>query len=366
MRKSIRPRRLRSPSQVWLVRVKAGEASHEIAEKAGLLYLAAGLNTVVEAGDLVAVKMHFGEKGNTGFVKPEYVRSILEEIKRGGGKPFLTDTNTLYRGQRSNSVDHLEQAYEHGFTPENVGAPVIIADGILSKNYSEVPIRGKHFNSVKIANDILHADSLLVLTHVTGHMATGLGGCIKNVAMGCASKSGKQLQHADIKPKLDRGKCRACSCCAEWCPVGAIEMKEKAEIDYEKCYGCAECVATCRNGAIEISFAGSPVSVQERMVEYAMGTISSKKGKVGFMSFLLHVTKDCDCLARPQKAAVEDLGILASRDPVAVDQASADLLSSLRGADFFSSLRPNLDYTVQLEYAEEVGLGSRKYELIEI
>lgn len=353
-------------STVWLAKIGPGEPPETIARKAKALYFAAGLNSIFEKDDLVAIKIHFGERDNTGFVKPEYIRPMIDEIKRGGAKPFLTDTNTLYVGRRSNSVDHLNQAYEHGFTPEKVGVPVIIADGILSKNYSEVSVRGRHFQSVKIANDILHADSLFVVTHVTGHMATGLGGSLKNVAMGCASKSGKQLQHADIKPRVIQGKCRGCSLCEKWCPVGAIKVEGRVQVDYEKCYGCAECIATCRNEAIEISFAGSPRSVQERIAEYAAGVLSTKRGKTGFMSFLLHVTKDCDCLAKPQEAAAPDVGLLASKDPVALDQASADALKAAFGKDLFSRLWPNIDYTVQLEHAERMSLGSRDYELLEV
>ncbi len=352
-------------SKVWVVPVRHGEDREMVGQKALRLFQAAGLHELVGQDELVAVKMHFGERKNTGYIKPEHITPILEVIKGRKGKPFLTDTNTLYRGQRQNSVDHLNQAYEHGFGPERVGVPVIIADGLLSKNYSEVSVAGKHFRQVRIANDILHSDVLLTFSHVTGHIATGFGAAIKNLGMGGASRGGKQMQHSDVKPKVSAQKCKACGLCLQWCPVEAIEIVDgAARIDEEKCYGCGECTATCRFGAIDINWKGNLVALQEKMAEYAWGVVKDKLGKVGFMNFLIHVTKECDCMGKAQPPVVGDVGILAARDPVAIDQASIDLLTQVAGKNLFQELWPKIDCQVQLDHAAALGLGSREYELV--
>jgi hypothetical protein len=354
-------------TKVWFTSVKENASTHEISEKVLKLYNEADFQKIFTKDEFTAVKIHFGEKNNTGHIKPEWIKALLEKIKESGCKPFLTDTNTLYKGQRQNSVDHLMQAYEHGFTIENVGVPVIIADGLLSKNFSEVTIEGKHFNSVKIANDILHSESLVVLSHMTGHVLSGLGAAIKNLAMGAAPRSGKQVQHADVRPEVKGEKCKACRKCIEWCPKDAIEIYDGvAVIDVEKCYGCGECIATCRYEAIDFSFKSSSGLLQEKMAEYAFGAVRDKEGKVCYFNFLTHFTKECDCYGKAQDKETEDIGILASYDPVAIDQASVDLLKDRAGEDLLRKLWPENDYNIQLGHAEKIGLGTRDYELIQI
>lgn len=357
-------------SKVWFAPVETGESERDIEAKVMSLYEKSvpDDNLVVE-GDFVAIKIHFGEGNNTGYVKPEYLKKLVNRFKTDGGKPFFTDANTLYKGERSNSIDHLMQAYKHGFTPDNIGVPVIIADGLLSKNYSKITIKGRHFNEVNIANDILHSDVFICISHLTGHMAAGMGATIKNIGMGCASRSGKQLQHADVSPSVSANKCRICGKCANWCPVDAIEMGgNNAIIDTEICYGCAECITTCQYGAISVSWSGTSRSLQEKMAEYALGAIKDKFDRSLFFNFLIHVTKDCDCIGRAQQKVINDIGILASRDSVAVDQAAVDLLNKSSDSDFFRDLRSSsgLDYNHQLEHAEKIGLGRREYELIKI
>ncbi|NLA57570.1 MAG: DUF362 domain-containing protein [Firmicutes bacterium] len=354
-------------SKVWFAPVEDNPSKEDVAQKTLELYRAANFRSILEEGDLVAMKMHFGERLNTGHIKPDYLKPLINALKSEGVKPYLTDANTLYRGQRSNSVDHLMQAYAHGFGPENMGIPVIIADGIRSKSYEEVPIDGVHFKSVKIANDILHSDVLFVLSHPTGHGGTGLGAAIKNIGMGSASRSGKQNQHSDVKPQILRDVCRACGLCIKWCPVDAIRMVEgKAQIDESVCYGCAECTATCRFGAVKVNWEGTSRSLQEKMAEYAWGAIKNKRDKVACFNFLIHVTKECDCAGKPQPAVVRDVGILASYDPVAIDQATVDLLAEAAKKDLFKDMWPENDYNAQLDHAERMGMGTRRYELVTI
>lgn len=352
-------------SKVWFTPLDEGQETTQISGKVITLFEKAEFQMVFAANEYTAIKIHFGEKNNTGHIKPAWIKPLIEKIKSLGTLPFLTDTNTLYRGQRFNSIHHLLLAYEHGFSMNNLGVPIIIADGLLSKNYSEVKINGKYFSSVRIANDILHAHSLVVLSHMTGHVLSGLGASIKNLAMGCAPRSGKQLQHADIKPVVTSEKCKACGLCIKWCPVDAIAIYDGvARINSEKCYGCAECIATCRFQAINHSFSNASVPLQEKMAEYALGAVKEKNGKVCYFNFLTHISKECDCIGKAQDKIVKDIGILASYDPVALDQASIDLLNEKAGNDILNQLWPENNYNVQLNHAEEIGLGSREYELI--
>lgn len=352
-------------SKVWFSPVKENASPEVISQRVVELYNAAGFEKIFIKDEFAAVKIHFGEKNNTGHVMPQWIKPLLDTVKQKGCKPFLTDTNTLYRGQRQNSIDHLLQAYQHGFSTEHLGVPVIIADGLLSKNYSEVPIDGKYLESVKIANDILHSHSLMVVSHLTGHILTGMGAAIKNLAMGCAPRSGKQIQHADVKPRVDVEKCKACRLCIEWCPKDAIRIYDgAARIDVEKCYGCGECIATCRHQAIKHSFKDTSEQLQKRMAEYALGAVKDKKGKCCYFNFLTHITKECDCVNKAQDKIADDIGILASYDPVAIDRATVDLLAEKTGKDILKKYWPDNDYGVQIEHAQALEMGSVSYELI--
>jgi uncharacterized Fe-S center protein len=354
-------------SKVWFVPVAENHRTADIAGKVVKLFDAAGFLQIFGKDEFAAVKIHFGEVNNTGHIKPDWLKPLLERIKESGAKPFLTDTNTLYQGKRENSVDHLMQAYRHGFHIGNLGVPVIIADGLISKNYSEVLVKGNYFSSVKIANDILHSETLVVMSHVTGHMLSGVGAAIKNVAMGAASRSGKQLQHADVKPLIRADKCKACGQCIDWCPKEAITIYDgAARIDAEACYGCGECIATCRHQSIRISFDDASDTLQEKMAEYALGATQGKQGRVCYFNFLIHITKECDCLHQPQDKECRDIGILASYDPVAIDQASVDLVQQGAGEDLFRRLWPENNYNTQISYAEKIGLGTRKHQLIKV
>jgi hypothetical protein len=330
----------------------------------------------IKPRDLVAIKLHFGEKGNTSFVRPPFCREIVERVKSLGGRPFLTDANTLYVGTRSNSVSHLVTAIENGFSYSVVGAPIIIAGGLRGSLYREIPIPGNLLRSVFVAADIVDADALIGVTHFKGHELSGFGGAIKNIGMGCAARKGKLAQHSSLAPRVKARRCKGCGGCMAYCAQKAISVvKSKAIIDAHKCIGCGECIIVCPEKAIEIQWNEPPDTFQKKMVEYALGALHGKQGKAVFLSFLTQISPACDCYGYCDAPIVRDIGILASTDPVAVDQASVDLVnqeSPLAGSciggscdtDKFKALYPRIDWDVQLRYGEELGIGTRKYQLI--
>lgn len=367
-------------SKVYFVNLRARRESDSLLKKIGRLFDRAGLAGIIAKDDLVGIKLHFGERGNTAFLRPIFVRQVVDRVKAAGGNPYLVDSNTLYLGSRHNAVDHLNTAIQNGFAYAVVGAPLIIGDGLRGKDYREVEVNLKHCQTVRLSANVVGADALIVVSHVKGHMVAGIGGAIKNLAMGGASRGGKQLMHSSLRPKVEREKCRGCATCAKWCPAGAITLAEgRAVIDPEKCEGCGECPVNCIYGAIEIQWNEETWKVQERMAEFVYGYHQEKPGKIGYMNFITDVSPDCDCLPWSDAPVVPDVGVLAGTDPVALDQASLDLVaaqtgfasSALKenhapGKDKFAGVHPGVDPTVQLAYAERLGLGSREYELIEV
>jgi len=361
---------------VWFAPVRSTKKV-SLVKRSGQLLERAGLKDVFAENDFVAIKMHFGEEGNTGFVQPVFVREIVRLVRERGGKPFLTDANTLYSGQRWNAVDHITNAIHHGFSFATVEAPIIIADGLSGAESCEVAIEGfKHFDSVKLGAVAVHADSLVAITHVKGHEATGFGGAIKNVGMGLGCRSAKQRMHSDFKPEVSAEKCTACKRCVNACPVEAIAIGPDriAVVDYELCYGCGECVASCPSGAIAVQWKTTPEALQEKIVEHVAGMLTGKEGKVIYLSFITDVSPDCDCWSFSDAPVVANIGVLASTDIVAIDQAAYDLIVQANGLpggrgegmgpgdDKFTAIT-GVDGTIAMRYAEEHGLGSRDYEL---
>ncbi len=345
------------------------DKTRQLAEKAGLC-------SMIEEKDLVATKVHFGELGNIAFIPPQIIRVIVEMVKEKGGKPFLTDANTLYGGKRHNAVDHLETALKNGFAYETVGAPIVIADGLKGADYVNVKVEGRHLESVKISSAVHFADAIIAISHVKGHELFGFGGALKNIGMGCGSPAGKQIMHSDLIPKVKEEKCIACGVCIERCPESAIERldNKKAFIIEELCIGCGECVAFCPSRAIPINWKTDESVIQEKTAEYAWGVLKRKKGKSSFINFVMNVTPDCDCASWNDLPIVPDLGILASLDPVAIDQASLDLvnkapvtMNSVLGDkqdldDKFKAVHDkNTSYI--LEHGEYLNIGKRKYDL---
>ena len=365
-------------SQVYFIGPRTA-MGRNIFAKLGKLLDQAGFSSFVQQDELVAIKLHFGEVGTTAYIHPSYVGFLVGQVKSRKGLPFLTDTNVLYRSARGNSVDHLHTAFAHGFSPLVTGAPVIISGGLKGQTSIEVEIGKKHFRTVKLASEIADFDKLICLTHFTGHLGTGLGGAIKNLGMGLSAKSGKLAMHSTVIPSMDHKKCTGCEICLKHCPADAIGMKEKlAVIDPGLCIGCAECIAVCPIGAVDIQWNESAQNLQEKICEYAYGVVKRRQ-PILFLTFLMNITPGCDCMGFSDAHVVADIGILASYDPVAIDQAAVDLVNQQQGLpgtrlnknlgqgeDKLRALYPNIDWTVQLRYGEEIGLGWRDYELVSV
>jgi uncharacterized protein len=354
-------------SKVYLARINESQDPEAKALKLQELIKASQVLDFIGSDQRVALKLHFGEEGNTGYVRPEYVRVICEGILARKSKPFLSDTNTLYGGRRTNSKDHLALAYEHGFKPVNVSAEVIIPDDTQKENVWEIKQETKFVKTAKIAKIFFDADAIVGIAHFKGHIMTGFGGALKNLGMGCATRPGKLFQHSDIAPYVITKNCIACEACIAVCPAQAIALKpDKAFIDPAKCIGCASCLAACKFQAIDVKWDSGGGFIQERMIDYARAVLSNKNGKAAFFNFCLKITQECDCLAKDDPRIVPDIGILASSDPVAIDKAGFDLVNKAAGRDILKELHPKRDGLKQLNYASELGLGHLDYELIEV
>ena len=358
---------MKKPATVYFIPLEARETPESLASKTALVLDKAGFREMVSSNKLSAIKQHFGEEGNQGYLRPPIARTLGEMIKRAGGRPLLVETNTLYYGQRSNSYDHLMLAHRHGFTVENLGMPVVIMDGVNGQNQHPVAIPGEHFSEVHLVTDLPFFDSIFVLSHLKGHMAAGMGGTIKNLGMGFSSRAGKLAQHADFKPKFKQSACVRCGHCLSCCPAEAIAfVGEHIGVDVTKCIGCGECYTACASQAVEFDWGGSDRKFQEKMAEYAFGAIIRHPGKAAFLNYFYHVTKQCDCWGKDNPVLFDNVGIFASEDPVAVDKASYDMGIECFGEDIFRKLWPNLDASIQLKHAERIGMGTQEYELVRV
>jgi uncharacterized Fe-S center protein len=366
-------------STVYFARVNAGSKDESAIAHIRQLFEAAQFDMLIEADALTAIKLHVGERGNDSHLRPEHVRQVVELVQASGGRPFVTDTNTLYSGSRHDAVDHLATALEHGFDYAVLGAPFIVSDGLVSDHYRDVRIDKKHFDTVKIAGDIVAAPSMIVLSHFKAHAMAGFGGAIKNLAMGCAPSAGKADQHKGMKPVVDAQKCTACGVCMGVCPRSAITIVDGASrINHDRCVGCGECMTMCATSCITYDWENDLQRFVEMLTEYAFGASVGKRS-VGYLNFLLQITPDCDCVPWSDAPIVPDIGILASKDPVAVDAASVDLVNRQRGipgtrlvknlepgGDKFKGVWSETQGLTQITYGEQIGLGTSSYELVEL
>ena len=334
------------------------------------VFLSRDINKIVQKidaqrlGKNVGIKVHFGEKGCVTFVNPEIVKTIYKKIISFGKKSSLIETNVLYRGERTKKDTHIKLAKAHGFN----FAPIDILDGIQGEAFVEIPIEKGLISSAKLGKGILKYDSLVVISHFKGHHLAGYGGAFKNLGMGFASRAGKFQMHALTKPKIDTEKCVGCGLCVKSCNFKAITINKKtgkAEINPEKCAGCTMCIAVCPKEAVEIPWEETSENLQKKIVDYASGVLKIiPKEKIQYVNVLEKITEKCDCMEEPQKPVIEDIGILYSTDPVAIDKASLDLaISSSDGK--FEKIN-SVDKYVQVEYAFRKGLGKKDYKLFNL
>lgn len=353
-------------SEVFFVPASSQEQSKVLAQKTEKVYMALGLNQLIDRKSFVALKIHFGEKGNTGFIQPQWLTALMKQIKKRTARAFFTDTNTLYVGNRSNAIEHTRLAWGHGFSLQNLGIPVFIADGLIGRDGKEIQVDLPRIKTAKIAKTFLHTDVFLSLAHFTGHMLTGFGAALKNTGMGCASRAGKLEQHSDVQPWVKPESCVFCKTCFAYCPTDAIlEKNHKAFISTAKCIGCGECLVVCPEGAVCMSWDEDKLRVQEKMTEYAFSVHKLFGEKAGYINFLTRITKDCDCMSKDEPSIIEDVGIIASKDPVAVDKASVDLVNQQAGKDILRFYH-KLDWSIQFNHAEKLGLGSTHYKLVDL
>ncbi len=315
--------------------------------------------------DITAVKTHFGESKKLGYVRPVYLRMLGECVKRQGGVPFLTETSTLYKGNRSDALRHIAHAQDQGFDYEATGMPIIMADGLFGDEEHIVPINGKVYNSVHIAALFGKCNALILVSHFTGHLIAGFGAALKNLGMGCASRKGKMAQHSTAKPKIIKKKCTGCGTCIQWCPQDALTMSadDLALIDSGRCIGCGECLAMCRFDAVKYNWGATYEELQKKVVEHALGISSLFQGKALYINVLTRISKDCDCMGHTFEKMVPDIGIMVSGDPVALDAASLDVLEQ-RAGKTMAQLAYDIPYRFQLDYARELQFGTQNYQLI--
>ncbi|MDR3631540.1 MAG: DUF362 domain-containing protein [Desulfocapsaceae bacterium] len=351
---------------VYYIEASDNENDEVLCEKLQSLIQAEDLLGFVADKDIAAVKTHFGESPDLGFARPLYLKMLGREIQARGGAPFLTETSTLYKGNRDNAIKHIAHAQAQGFDFAATGMPIIMADGLFGDEEYDVPINGKFYKSVHVAALLAKCNALVALSHFTGHLAAGFGATLKNLGMGCASRKGKMEQHSTSKPKINKKKCTGCGVCADWCPQDAISVDDgQAAIDAEKCIGCGECLAMCRFDAVKYNWGATYEDLQKKIVEHAWGVHSLLRGKSLYINLLTRISKDCDCMGHSFKKIVPDIGIVISRDPVAVDAASLDLVEK-RAGKTIQQLAYDIPYRVQLEYAKELKFGSPDYTLINV
>ncbi len=345
------------------------------------LLRASGLTGLDLKDKYTALKIHFGEPGNMAYIRPTYIGVLSRLVREGGGKPFLTDSNTLYSGRRHNAYDHLRAGFENGFSRDATGCDLMIADGLKGNDYVDMPVTGgEHCATALIGCAVAEADAVISVNHFKGHELTGFGGALKNLGMGCASRAGKKFLHEVSHPVIDRDKCTGCGLCVKNCASKAITLdgERRAVIDHNLCTGCCQCVAVCQFSAARASEGSASKVCSERIAEYSEAILH---GKSAFhISFVMNVSPNCDCWPNNDAPVVADIGIFASLDPVALDQACVDAVNAAPcvggtaltdknysgSGEKFGHIHPDTDWSAGLDHAAKLGLGSREYELIKV
>ena len=367
-------------SKVYFADLRA-DVHENLQQKLTRLMKTAGMGDIDFRDKFVAIKLHFGEPGNLAFLRPNWARTVADFVKVRGGKPFLTDCNTLYVGGRKNALDHMDSAMLNGFNPMTTGCQIIIGDGLKGSDEVEVPVvGGEYVKNAKIGRAVMDADVFISLTHFKGHEEAGFGGCLKNIGMGCGSRAGKMEQHNAGKPHVAQKHCIGCGQCWKICAHGApIIENGKAHIDHDRCVGCGRCIAVCPKDAVRIDWDESTTNLNCKIAEYTKAVVD---GRPCFhISLVIDVSPNCDCHAENDMAIVPNVGMFASFDPVALDMACVDAVNAqtpLRGSaaddehakahvhDHFQRLHPDTNWRSCLEHGEKIGIGTREYELIKI
>lgn len=360
--------------------------SDGLPKKLQKLCRAAGIGQIDMNGKFVAIKMHFGEMGNVSYLRPNYARAVVELVREQGGRPFLTDCNTMYPGKRKNALEHLECAWENGFTPLSAGCPLLIADGLKGTDDVAVPVAGGEFvKEARIGRAVMDADVFISLTHFKGHEATGFGGAIKNIGMGCGSRAGKKEQHSNGQARVNPERCRGCRRCERECANDGLVFDagaRKMTVDTRHCVGCGRCLGACNFDAISFADSAAVYELNCRMAEYAKAVVD---GRPSFhISLVMDISPNCDCHCENDAPILPDIGMFASFDPLALDQACADaclaadpmpnsqLSDNLKKPGFvdrhdhFVNSTPESEWKSCLAHAEKIGLGTRSYELIRV
>ena len=367
-------------SKVYFADLRA-DVHENLQQKLTRLMKTAGMGDIDFRDKFVAIKLHFGEPGNLAFLRPNWARTVADFVKERGGKPFLTDCNTLYVGGRKNALDHMDSAMLNGFNPMTTGCQIIIGDGLNGSDEVEVPVvGGEYVKNAKIGRAVMDADVFISLTHFKGHEEAGFGGCLKNIGMGCGSRAGKMEQHNAGKPHVAEKHCIGCGQCRKICAHGApIIENGKAHIDHDKCVGCGRCIAVCPKNAVQINWDETTINLNRKIAEYTKAVVD---GRPCFhISLVIDVSPNCDCRPENDMAIVPNVGMFASFDPVALDMACVDAVNAqtpLRGSaaddahakahvhDHFQRLHPDTNWRSCLEHGEKIGIGTREYELIKI
>ena len=366
-------------SKVYFADFRAPTFRENLPQKLSRLIMTAGIGEIDMEGKYVAIKIHFGEPGNLAYLRPNWAKAVVDVVKSLGGKPYLTDCNTLYVGGRKNALDHIESAYVNGFSPFSTGCHILIGDGLKGSDEALVPVEGgEYVSEAKIGRAVMDADVFISLTHFKGHEQAGMGGCLKNIGMGCGSRAGKMEMHSSGKPHVQTEKCIGCGNCAKICAHDAPKITDrKAAIDVDKCVGCGRCLALCPVDAIRSANDAAPAILNKKIAEYTKAVVD---GRPCFhISLVRDVSPNCDCHSENDAPIVPDVGMFASFDPVALDQACADAVlaqpiipnSVLKDCDCSSgdpllAAHPNTDWRACLEHAEKIGIGTREYELVKI